>query len=478
MFDETTEAATTHNHHSFKIWLGTVAGIIIISVTFYGVFLVRQYLPVVGYIWLIAIGALPTIGLCFLLTALIKYILKADFIEVSPNGHIMRIFGHNTEIYPLGIKEYKTHGAKEQTQSSIIKIPDVVSLLRDGAITSIDLLLGFHIDGTPRYGTWDDVRTFIIAGKSRSGKTCTTVFFLLQALLAGATLYVCDLHYRKKDGLLNVLEPLIPFMKVARTETEILNVTTQFRNEMHARETGKDCNIPCLYIVDEWTYTLRNVSMETHDLIIDTYLDCAEAYAAFNGFSIISGHEWTSRESGGKKGTALRRNTHSVFVHKLDEEYAKFLLQGSKGKKLALKAPELTRGCAYMQDSDGVLDTLYIPYYGVNREGIYTVVEMLRTIDAAPSNKLLTTPDNTLLTAPFSEIPKDTDASLEAVTEMTFSSDEEKVRLVQRLRKRNIAHRDIAYSFGWYGARYNEYQAFCKRYNIPLVETAKKEYAS
>jgi hypothetical protein len=384
---------TLRQYRGFKVftfWLGAVGATIIFVVAALAIYSVRQYMPAIGMIYLGAIAVTPVIAIAWLTVYFMKWLYKPDNIELGPSGNVFRHFGKTTEYHPLGIKEHAASKAQKATVSEdTFIVPALVDLLKNGQLGNMDLLLGFHADGTARYGLWDDLRTFIIAGKSRSGKTVTLIFFLLQALLVGARVYVCDLHYRKKDGLLKILEPLMPHLIVARNEQEISEVTAQFRDEMHSRETGTDCSVPCLFVVDEWTYTLRSVNDELGNILVDTYLDCAEAYSAFNGFSIIAGHEWTARESGKAKGTAIRRNTHSVCVHKLDEEYAKFLLQGTKGKKAAKVAPVLKRGSMFLQDSEGELDTLHIPYYGKEREAIYEVLQMLTLLAPVDENLMI-----------------------------------------------------------------------------------------
>lgn len=465
-----------------------VAGIVLGLIT-YGVLVVQ-----VGYFIPILKTELALIGIVIVPVVLIivgyKVLTSEKYTEIPQFGLYVRSFlGKTKVVHPLGIQEHKASASRGTKVTEEHEIPLLVNLLKDGLVGGMELLLGYHQDGTPRYGMWDDVRTFILAGKSRSGKTVTLVFFLLQALLAGGQVYVCDLHYKKPDGLLKILEPLLPFLTIARNEKEIIELTKQFSDVMYAREAGADSSIPCIYIVDEWTYTLRRVEESTRDLMVDTYLNCAEAYAAFNGYAIIAGHEWTARESGGKKGTALRRNTHSVFVHKLDEEYAKFLLQGAKGKKLAKVAPELKRGCAYLQDTEGEVDTLYIPYYGKQREAIYEVgvqLAQLAGVEApaqlAPVNSAVNTkqdvntPLNGLVAyVPDSEVPVYSDVNtLQAqnTEELTVNSSSVNSAdidtIIKRLVKKEVSHRVICYVVGLYGPKYDQYQERCKKLGIEI----------
>ena len=148
-----------------------------------------------------------------------------------------------------------------------------------------------------------------------------------------------------------------------------------------------------LIVYDEWSELLRELADDQIELVVKTVLNCNEAYAGFNGFAMVGGHEWTARESGGKKGTAVRRGFHAIVCHRLDDEYAKFLLKNNAGKKAALKAPSLPKGHAYFQDSEGEMDYILIPFYGKEREAVYYVLEMLPQIEGPANQERLVSGD-------------------------------------------------------------------------------------
>lgn len=376
--------ATEHHGIRFTfLWIASIASVIIIGVVGYAVYLVRAYIVILGYVWLVSLAILPTLGLTFAGVCLVKFILKPDIIEIGPSGNLLRLFNRTTEYHPLGIKEHRVRVREEKEK---FQVPALLDILKSGLLGAGDLLLGYHLEGDARWGSWDDLRTFAVAGKSRSGKTVTMVFFILQALLAGATVYICDPHYNKPTGLLKILQPIIPFLKVAKTDQEIIAATCEFREQMLARKSGKITELrPMLIVYDEWSELLRELGTDDIELLIKTVLGCAEAYAGFNGYAMVAGHEWTARESGGKKGAAIRRGFHACFVHRLDDEYAKFLLKNAAGKKAAVKAPSLPRGHAYFQDSEGELDYLLIPFYGKEKEAVYEVADMLKQLPS-PQN--------------------------------------------------------------------------------------------
>lgn len=491
-------------------WSGAIASTVVLVVVGIGVFEVRAYLPIVGLVVVFAIPVVIVGGVLFLAAKALSHALDYKVTEIGPNGNILSRFGKIVQIHPLGLKEYRVKDLEKAKENAKVEVPSVLELLKTGFLGGADLLLGFHLDGTPRYGMWDDLRTFVVAGKSRSGKSVTMVFFILQAVLAGATVYVADPHYKKKDGLLKVLEALIPWLIVARTQEEIIALAKQFTKEMQDRETGVSQNKnPCLFVVDEWTKLLRDLAPFEVEIMVEVFLNCAEAWAAFEGYSMIGGHEWTARESGGKRGAALRKNTHAAFVHRLDSDYAKFLLQGSKGKKAANGAPNLPRGHAHLQDSEGELDYLVIPYYGAKFEAVIEVSQMLVSYPVNPEvttgeKGQLTTPEyqsimppvtspvdskqpvyyggntgmeplqgrmvdgyqeeNTSLVPFEGEIPENAEAVNGKLTDGQIKT------LIVRMVKRGIALRDISYTVSLYGRNYNQFRALCTELNIEIPE--------
>lgn len=483
-------------------WLGSLVSTLILIICLWGVYTVRQYLSIVGIVLIVSIPLLIVGAIAFLVAKAVGHLLEYRNTEIGPNGNILSRYGKLTFVHPLGIKEFRVRDTDTAKQVEKVEIPSLISLLKEGILGGTDLLLGYHTDGSPRWGVWDDLRTFIIAGKSRSGKTVTMVFFIVQAILAGAKLYVCDPHARKRDGLLKVLEPLIPVIQHAIDPDEIVALAKAFTNAMQARERGESSDTtPLLFVVDEWTKLLRDLAPDEVEILVNVFLNCAEAWAAFGGYALIAGHEWTARDSGGNRGTALRRNTHAAFVHRLDADYAKFLLQGSKGKKAANNAPNLPKGHVYLQDSEGELDYLVIPYYGSRFEAIQEVASLL-----LPSGERKTLPysDYRMLTSEsqvnsavnskqteetainthiellqgkgesvyhgdvYSQAP-DESVNTEGVNERL--TDNQIKSLIVRMHKRNIAMRDIAYTVSLYGRNYDTFKRLCFELGLHNTET-------
>jgi len=349
----------------------------------------------------------------------------------------------------------------------------MLSLLKTGAINTNELLLGYKQDGTPFYSSWDSVRSGVIGGRSRSGKTCTLVFFIVQALLSGAKVYVNDIHYNKPSGLLKILSPLLPFITVGRTVEEILQNVQEYNTEMQARLSDhyNGSMQPYLFVTDEWTILLRNMKKEDRDILVKLILDISQGYAGVNGYCLISGHVFTSKESGGSYGTSVRRAFHSVMVHRLDSDYAAFLLAG-ENLKYSKKSPNLPTGSYYFQDAEGEeVIQLTTPYYGNNKEAITFVAEMLQEQlqlpDIDQSTNIRETPPVLLSqNATLPEVKQQEDS---------VTQEQENAKFIVRLRKRGIAHRDIAYALTLYGPNYGAYQQLCNKYSIPINDEIVKQ---
>lgn len=382
MDNETVEVTErVHSHpvaRSFRTWLGVVSAIIVLGIVGYAAYLVRAYVPLIGYIWLGAIALIPVFVVMFTLVYLLRLIFSPTITEIGPNGNIITRLWHIRTVRPLPLDAVSEPGHREVKPK--VDIPTLSDLLQHRILDGTELLLGYHADGSSRWGSWNDIRTFAIAGKSRSGKTVTTLFLILQALLSGAIVWVCDPHYTKKTGLATLLRPLEQFpslIRIAGTDEDMMSLVYDYREEMEKRRLGESAEQlrPRLLVIDEWTRLMIHLDKSDKETLSRLVIDCAEQYAGYNGFAMVAGHEWTARESGGSN---LRRGLHAVFVHRLDEDYAKFLLLGGRGKKAARQAPNLHTGHCFFQDSEGQLDELIIPYG--NKEDVTAFCALLPDI--------------------------------------------------------------------------------------------------
>ena len=349
-----------------KTWFLTLASIIIVSITGIAVWLERAYLPVVGIVWLGAIGIAPILLLAVGIVLFIQLLTHVDYGDIGPSGTWFhhKLTGKTTLVAPMIAEQHR-----DKPTVNVVEIPTVAQLLESNMLGTADLMLGCNqSDGKPHWGSWDNLRTFCIAGKGRSGKTVTMFFLVIQAILNGCRVWVADPHGKKKSSITALLRPLAPWVRFACTDVEIADLVDEFIDTMEQRVSGESRDeTPQLLVVDEFTRMV-----EDNEKVYHAVVACAQQYAGFFGFSLIAGHEWTGN---GRMLAKLRRALHAKFVHRLDEGYAKYLLNSSK---LARTAEKLRTGYCYLQDSEGDVHELRTPL-GVVQDAI-TVADRMRVL--------------------------------------------------------------------------------------------------
>lgn len=338
-----------------------------------GLWVVRSIFPFLG---LLAVGCLVVCMVCGL--ALIVEFTIRRFTRVST--HDVGQFGTMTHNLLGSARVHSPYHEKQIAEPKVkvtLAVPTVAELLKEGSLGTADLLLGYRLDGSPKWGSWSNINTFCIAGKSRSGKTITMFFIILQALLNNAIVWVCDPHGagRKQSALKKLLEPLAPWVRFACTPDEIENMADEFIDAMQLRiDGGTDDFTPHLFVCDEF-----NGIAEEIPRLYEVVNKCAREWAGVYGYAAIAGHEWTASGKGKGLLVAMRRNLHAKFVHRLDEGYAKFLLNSGKHAKLTEK---LRTGCNYFQDVEGEIDELKTPL-GTVQDAV-TVAELLTRLVGGP----------------------------------------------------------------------------------------------
>jgi hypothetical protein len=302
---------------------------------------------------------------------------------------------------PLGIA-----APGERSTKGVPVIPKVSDMLAQELLDGVTLYLGYTITEEkvePYTGTFNDVRTFAIAGKGGSGKTVRLFFLLLQCILAHATVYLCDPHGDDSGSITGMLEPLSSWIKCAVTdfrgdiEGQIMNAVVAFRDTMERRVHGLDkSRTPQVLAVDEVT---RMIFHEVYGAdFVDICCKVADEYRKFGGYLIVVGQSWTAAGRG-KKVTdllaRLKRALHAKFVHRLDKEYAKYFFTDSKLLRRIDHLP--TRQCFFF-DTEGQFHELYTPY-GTVSDAI-TVARMMQAIESPTPMQQITEPEYTVQQLP------------------------------------------------------------------------------
>ena len=279
---------------------------------------------------------------------------KPEMRDIGASGTIMV---HHKWFHPLFVvREYRPLEARSiKTVIEEVKpvIPSVSKLLSSGVIGMGKLVLGCYADGTPRLGSWNDVRSFIVAGKSRSGKTVTMFFLVLQMLLNRALVTLCDPHYKKQTGLAHMLQHLHDYMHIAGTEKEITEAVMEFADELEQRINGEDCSVARVLVIDEWTRIARH--KEASKQIIWVIQAISQEGAGYNMFLVLGGQLLNPRAIG--SGEVLQ-SIHAAYIHRLDMKQSMHVLQNSKEAK---KTPTLKTGVSLLKDTEGDITELHIP---------------------------------------------------------------------------------------------------------------------
>lgn len=340
------------------------AGAFVVSIPLAWVLiLIRAYLIYVAYTIAAIVGVLALYGVFVLLVWMTGIITKQEAIEIGEYGIALRsMWGKVTVLAPMTANQAQIARRGRKTIVTPV-VPSILEDIESGviAIGQMVMHMGYEESkGTllPVIDVWPG--TFAIAGRGRSGKTRRVLTIIMQAIMAGARVFLCDPHATKQDSLANLVEPLSPWLVIARNIPEIIEVTRYFSNEMTNRKenTLHTNKAPWLIIYDEWSSLMTSKSIEDDDkeLLQDTVVSCSSEYAGYFGFAGIIGQIWTEEATG---GTAIRRTLHHAFIHQLSAEYAKFFVKG----KWANKAEELSkRQCIYRIDAETkVINTHLVP---------------------------------------------------------------------------------------------------------------------
>jgi hypothetical protein len=355
------------------------AGTIAVVVVGWGLFTVRQFMPLIGLLaLLIAIILLVCAG-AYAVISVLRYATRADFYPVEENGAYLRnALGRTTPLAPMIAAPARVNRATNKVEITPA-VPTLFDLIEAGEIApgEMNMVMGYDAAQLRKgilqlvVSTWPG--THVVAGKGRSGKTRRVIAMIAQALINGARVIVCDPHATKLDSLARSLEPLEKYLTIARNEAQIVEISREFLSEMEARidEPGRPC-LPWLIVYDEWSRLMdeNNLKMPEggREILIDAAKNCSTQYAGYLGYCCMIGQIWTQQACG---GTDIRRSLQSVFVHQLSAEYAAFFFRARKWQG---KAEELKkRECIYRDTENQVSEilTIGVPDDTASRVAVY-----------------------------------------------------------------------------------------------------------
>lgn len=347
------------------------------------IYLVREWLPALGYVFIISIIGIISCGFIFALLFGVIHLKQKyyneDAIEVGQYGNYIYRHGKLIALKPLHSVTVREEKTEKQIANKAI-IPTLKDILTNGflldCVRNGKMLLGYRVNGSdivPRLGTFEDIRTCALGGKSRKGKSVTLFSILLQALLGRAKVLLCDTNHMKPSSITALMEPLWNFLIIGRNINEIRNVVEQFSNELEGRIGGtitRDKWNVWLLAIDE--YTSLAIDRKFMKYLAMVLLRCANMGSGYNMYCIIGAQNWQASNIG---GNALKSSLHAAIVHQLEINESRQLLAKPHDKE----ATSLKVGQMLLKDTTPETELLHTPLG--TREDAYIVANILHEMN-------------------------------------------------------------------------------------------------
>ncbi len=255
----------------------------------------------------------------------------------------------------------RSHGTNEAPALPDAPAPVVVptfrAMLDSGLIQrGSPMVLGFA-DGEPLRGSWNDLYSSAVAGVQGSGKSVTMRYLACQAALHGGRLVVVDPHMETspEDSLARSLMPLHHAMLCAPVAEPagILETARLMTAQLDSRLRGDKNRTPVIFIVDEFTQTMRTPAVAAELALLLERL--ATEGRKVQLFACLGGQTWGMERSG---GTPLRNALASAYVHRIRRAEALKLLQLGQDTP---QTHDLPTGGAWLYRTSGELVRVQMP---------------------------------------------------------------------------------------------------------------------
>jgi hypothetical protein len=429
--------------------------LIILVVAAIAIYLVRQALPLVGFIWLVCVAVAPLIAIGLGIEFLLRRFTRFDIHEIPEFGLWLQRFHQVREVAPYAPRPAL---ASKSTVNELdtLRVDMLGDVIEKGLISSNSdrFLFGMFADNTPMYGVWDRVKSLIIAGVSGSGKSVTMVFVIIQIMLSKhARLFVVDPHHNKPDGLTSRLKPLQEYATFVHSDADTMRVVDQVRNELENRIAGSPCHDALLLVIDEWN-RIASRNKEVFDSLKWVIEEIGQEGRGYGVYVLLGGQIWQPSKSG---GSSIIDSIQSVYCHRLKRNQSRFILDSETAKLTEKLAP----GHVYFSDANGDVERIIIPE-SKYRDAV-TVRDMLRDSyplleTNQPYNQQQLTPGSTSTPGYYDETECFTDTPFEPETERftpkntllpspvtmkRFVSREDKLSEIVRLRSLNFNQSQI-----------------------------------
>ena len=295
----------------------------------------------------------------------LKHHKTTEISDIGQYGTVLVSHGKHTIVAPYTEKVKELKEKVQKQVEDMLPVPTLHDLLTSGyllrMLTTCEMILGYNADDISEHtGTIEDNRTTGIAGKSRSGKTVTMAFLIIQYVLSGGKVYLIDKAWNKASSLYRLLLPLIEtgYIKVARKPNEIVALVDEFTTILDNRENDStDMSETCILVFDEWTSFMHDKLMVKK--LVSIVHRIANESAGYNAYALVGGQNWQASQAG---GNALINSLHSFFVHKIDELESKRILS----RRYAKLTSTLKVGYNLFKDTSGDVIGLITPLTTVN----------------------------------------------------------------------------------------------------------------
>jgi flagellar basal body-associated protein FliL len=310
---------------------------------------------------------------------------------MPPSGNILRPVPQTWTFSPhYQIREMTTPGQSVEQQLATAE----TALLETGALTAPSFsellatnllgagqkfILGYN-EGEPVFGSWLDLYSSAIGGKSGMGKTTTVRCLVLQAVMNGAKLIPIDPHAHVADeSLAETLAPLQSafLFRAAVENEEILAALDVAYREVEKRLHDKTApRYPLLVCVDELTGLMRT---EVAKPLSNLLQKVSQEGRKVGVYALCMGQIWKGSTSG---GTELRDSFASAYVHRMSRNQARMLLPTDE----AANAERLAPGQAILYKTNGDLLMVTMPL--TTGDDVVKVAGLIETEYKRESNRV------------------------------------------------------------------------------------------
>ena len=269
------------------------------------------------------------------------------------------------------------------------------------------LVFGFHEDGQPKTGTWDDAYSLGIAGLSGYGKTNTMRLLIAESLLTGAVdrFFIIDPHYPHPKSLLASLGDLkaSPRIRYAENPLDTPDLLAELHETIDRRLAGSEPSTPiiCL-VVDELIQTVKK-----HPQIAEIVERIGTESRKAGVYGMFAAQSWNADRTG---GTTARDNLTALFVHRMKRKQAQTLLQDADLTRLVT---QLDKGQVLFAPVADAAQILTVPFCAVE-----DMREVIARLPESPQFDTSETRAATAATPPTQAAPQPATADNTADTQL------------------------------------------------------------